>query len=196
MLFLGFQLAFFPMHIAGIYGMPRRVHTYPAHMGLEWPNLLSSLGSLVVALAVLLFVLNMVRSALGRRSAAANPWDGSSLEWATQCPPADYNFAHIPVVEGRAPWWGSRERLPVVHGLRVDDRELLLTTVMDAVPDVREPSAQPSPWPFISSVAISVMFIGSIFSPWAVVVGAIPATVAMTAWFWPKGPPQLEPTIS
>jgi cytochrome c oxidase subunit I len=196
MLFLGFQLAFFPMHVAGIYGMPRRVYTYPAGMGLEWPNLLSSLGSLVVALAVLLFVLNMVRSALGGRRAAANPWDGSSLEWATQSPPADYNFAHIPVVESRAPLWGSRDHLPVVHGLRVDDRELLLTTVMDAVPDVREPSAQPSPWPFISSVAISVMFIGSILSPWALVVGAIPATIAMAAWFWPKGPPELEPTIS
>ena len=195
MIVLGFQLAFFPMHIAGIYGMPRRVYTYPAGMGLEWPNLLSSIGSLVVATAVLLFVINLVRSSLAGRLAAPNPWGAASLEWATECPPEAYNFAHIPVVDSRAPLWDSPESLPVVHGLRVDDRELLLTTVMYAVSDLREPSAEPTPWPFISAVAISIMFIGSIFSPWALVFGAIPATIAMTAWFWPKSLPGLEPTI-
>jgi cytochrome c oxidase subunit 1 len=68
---------------------------------------------------------------------------------------------------------------------------------MDAVPDVREPSAEPSPWPLIAALAVTVMFISSIFSPWAVVVGAIPSTIALIAWFWPKSPvPDPEPTIS
>ena len=197
MIFLGFQIAFFPMHIAGINGMPRRVYTYPAGMGLELPNLLSSIGSMVVAAAVLLFVVNMVKSYRLGRKAEANPWGGSSLEWDTACPPERYNFAHIPMVESRTPLWDAGEKMPVVQGLRVEDREVLLTTVMSAEPDVREPSAEPSIWPFISAVAVSVMFICSIFSPWAVLFGAIPATIALIAWFWPKSPdPEPEPTIS
>jgi cytochrome c oxidase subunit I len=197
MIFLGFQLAFFPMHIAGLYGMPRRVYTYPAGMGLELPNLLSSIGSAVVALSVLLFVINMVKSALAGDRADSNPWDAPSLEWAAASPPPRYNFAHIPVVDSRTPLWDAGETISVVHGLRVDDRELLLTSVMSAEPDVREPSAEPSPWPLIAALALTVMFVGSIFSPWAVLFGAIPVSIALIAWFWPKSPtPHPEPTIA
>jgi cytochrome c oxidase subunit 1 len=197
MLFMGFQLTFFPMHISGLLGMPRRVYTYPAGMGLELPNLLSSIGGLVVSAAVLLFVINMIKSARAGLAAGANPWDGSSLEWATSSPPAPYNFAHLPIVESRSPLWDANGSLPVVHGLRVEDRELLLTTVLSATPDLREPSGEPSPWPFISAIAVTVMFVSSIFSPWAVVFGTIPIAIALTAWFWPKEPaPSAEPTIS
>ena len=197
MIFLGFQLAFFPMHFAGIQGMPRRVYTYPAGMGLELPNLLSSIGSAVVATAVLLFVINMVKSVLAGERAEPNPWGAASLEWATPSPPRPYNFPHIPIAESRAPLWDAGEHLPVVHGLRVEERELLLTSVLEARPDVREPSAEPTPWPLIAAAATTVMFVCSIFSPWAVVFGAVPATIALIAWFWPKSPtPTPEPTIS
>jgi cytochrome c oxidase subunit 1 len=197
MIFLGFQLAFFPMHMAGLNGMPRRVYTYPAGMGLELPNLLSSIGSTVVALAVLLFVINLAVSLRGGRKAAPNPWDAPTLEWATSSPPPRYNFPHIPVVDSRTPLWDAGDSMSVVHGLRVEDRELLLTTVMSARPDVREPGAKPSIWPFIATLATTCMFVSSIFSPWAVVVGAIPVVIALTAWFWPKSPaPEREPVIS
>ncbi|MFL6739390.1 MAG: cytochrome c oxidase subunit I [Sphingomicrobium sp.] len=197
MIFLGFQLTFFPMHLSGLIGMPRRVYTYPAGMGLELPNLLSTIGSLVVALAVLLFVVNMAISLLKGRGAGPNPWDAPSLEWAIQSPPPPHNFAHIPMVDSSTPLWDAGEKLPVVHGLRVEDRELLLTTVMSAVPDTREPSAEPSIWPLVSGIAVAVMFICSIFSPWAVLFGALPAMIALIAWFWPKSPiPDPEPTIS
>jgi cytochrome c oxidase subunit I len=186
MIFLGFQLAFFPMHIAGILGMPRRVYTYPAGLGLEIPNLLSTLGSLVVAAAVLLYVINMVLSLFRGRVAGPNPWDGATLEWATTSPPPPYNFEHTPVVESDTPLWDAREKLPVVTGLRVDDRELLLTSVVSAAPESREPIPEPTVWPFVAAVAIGVMFIASIFSPWAVLFGAIPATIALIAWFWPN----------
>jgi heme/copper-type cytochrome/quinol oxidase subunit 1 len=152
---------------------------------------------MVVVASVLLFVVNMVKSYRFGRKAEANPWAGSSLEWDTACPPERYNFAHVPVVESRTPLWDAGEKMPVTHGLRVEDREVLLTTVMSAEPDVREPSAEPSIWPFVSAAAVSVMFICSIFSPWAVLVGAVPATIALIAWFWPKSPePDAEPTIS
>jgi cytochrome c oxidase subunit 1 len=197
MIFLGFQLAFFPMHFAGIAGMPRRVYTYPAGMGLELPNLLSSIGSIVVSAAVLLFVINLVLSLRAGRWAQPNPWGAPSLEWAAPCPPPRYNFPHIPIIDSRTPLWDTGEKLPVVHGLRVEDRELLLTTVMSAKPDLREPSAEPSLWPFVGTLAVTAMFICSIFSPWAVVVGAVPVAIALTAWFWPKSAePEREPVIS
>ena len=192
LVFLGFQLAFFPMHISGLLGMPRRVYTYPAGMGLEIPNLLSSIGGGVVALGVLLFVTNLIVSLRAGITAEPNPWGAATLEWATTSPPPDYNFAHIPAVESRTPLWDSPDDLAVAHGLRVDERELLLTSVIDAIPDVREPSAAPSAWPFIAAVATSVAFIASIFSPWGLLFGMLPAGIALIAWFWPKTPPGVE----
>ena len=152
MIFLGFQLTFFPMHFAGMLGMPRRVYTYPAGLGLELPNLLSSIGAFVVAAAVLLFVINGVVSLYRGAIAAPNPWDAATLEWATTSPPPVYNFEHIPVVESRTPLWDQQGEFPVVTGLRVDDKEMLLTTVVAAVPDLREPCPKPSLWPFIAAM--------------------------------------------
>jgi cytochrome c oxidase subunit 1 len=186
MIFLGFQLAFFPMHFAGLLGMPRRVYTYPAGLALELPNLLSTIGAFVVAAAVLLFVINGFVSLYRGAIAPPNPWGAASLEWATSSPPPVYNFAHIPVAESRTPLWDNVAELPVVTGLRVDQKEILLTTVVAAAPDLREPVPAASLWPFIASVAVGILFVSSIFSPWAVVFGAIPAAIAITAWFWPK----------
>jgi cytochrome c oxidase subunit 1 len=197
LLFLGFQLTFFPMHWSGLLGMPRRVYTYPAGLGLELPNLLSSIGAFVVATSVLLFVVNGLVSLYRGAIAGPNPWGAPTLEWATSSPPPVYNFAHLPVVESNTPLWDSDGELPVVTGLRVDDKEMLLTTVVAAAPDLREPVPEPSLWPFISAVAIGIVFVSSIFSPWAIAVGAVPSAIALTAWFWPK---QLkrhpEPVIS
>jgi hypothetical protein len=125
-----------------------------------------------------------------RRAPAAgpNPWDAPGLEWATSSPPPPYNFPHVPVVSSRTPLWDDRAHLPVMQGLRVDDRELLLTSVIDARPDVREPSAVPSVWPFVAAVATTVVFVSSMFTPWAVVVGSVPLGAALIGWFWPKDP--------
>jgi len=194
--FVGFHTAFFPMHVTGILGMPRRVYTYPAGMGWDTLNLVSSIGAFLFAAAILLFVLNILWSLRRGRPAGPDPWAAPTLEWATSSPPAPYNFPHIPVVTGHAPLWDEPGDLPVMTGLRVDDRELLLTTVMDADPEGREASALPSIWPLIAAIATTILFIGSIFTPWAVVWGAIPAAAALIAWFWPKSgdvPP--EPVI-
>ncbi|MEA3036524.1 MAG: cytochrome c oxidase subunit [Sphingomonadales bacterium] len=195
MVFLGFQVAFFPMHVLGLMGMPRRVYTYPAGMGWDEMNFLSTIGAFIVAAAILLFLVNAVNSWFRGAIAGANPWDAPTLEWATSSPPPQYNFEHIPVVTSRTPLWDNRAALPVMTGLRVDDRELLLTTVMDAKPEGREPSPLPTVWPFAGAMATMCMFISSIFTPWAVVIGTFPIAAALIAWFWPKGPPSVEPVI-
>src|SRR5204863_516363 len=105
--FVGFQVAFFPMHFLGILGMPRRVYTYPAGLGWETLNLVSSIGAAAFALALLIFVLNAVLSLRRGAVAGANPWDAPGLEWAAASPPPPYNFPHIPVSTSRTPLWES-----------------------------------------------------------------------------------------
>jgi cytochrome c oxidase subunit 1 len=195
MVFLAFQVTFFPMHFLGILGMPRRVYTYPTNMGWDELNLLATIGSMVLGAGFLLFFVNALFSCFRGAIAGANPWDAGGLEWATSSPPPQYNFPHIPVVSSRTPLWDNRNHLPVMTGLRVDDRELLLTTVMEAKPDVRDPSAMPTPWPLWAALATTCLFISSIFSPWAVVIGAFPVAAALIGWFWPKTPPSAEPVI-
>jgi cytochrome c oxidase subunit I+III len=195
MAFISFQLTFFPMHISGLLGMPRRVYTYPSGMGWNDTNLLSTIGAFAFAAALGLFLVNVFLSMWRGRIAGANPWDAAGLEWAAASPPAPYNFAHIPVVTSRTPLWDHRGELPVMTGLRVDDRELLLTTVMDARPDLREASPLPSIWPLWAGLSTTCLFISSIFTPWAVAIGAFPVAAALIAWFWPKGPPAPEPVI-
>jgi cytochrome c oxidase subunit 1 len=166
--------------------MPRRVYTYPAGLGLEVPNLLSTIGAFVLAVGVVLFVVNGVVSLYRGVIAGPNPWGAASLEWATSSPPPVYNFAHIPVVESDTPLWDVEGELPVVTGLRVDHKEMLLTTVVAATPDTREPIPEASLWPFISACAVGIVFVASIFSPWAIAAGVVPCFIALTAWFWPK----------
>jgi cytochrome c oxidase subunit 1 len=196
-LFVGFEIAFMPMHWAGLMGMPRRVYTYPEGMGWELSNLISSVGAFVFAAGVVMFVANALMSMRRGTVAGPNPWDAPGLEWATSSPPPSYNFPHIPVSTSRTPLWDNRAELPVMTGLRVDDRELILTTVIDARPDIREPSPLPTIWPLVSALAVTVVFIASIFTPWAVVVGTVPLAAALTAWFWPKDAEvSPEPVIS
>jgi cytochrome c oxidase subunit 1 len=183
----GFNLAFFPMHLLGLWGMPRRVYTYPEGLGWGGTNLLVSTGALLFAASFAVLLWNVLRSLRDGALAGDNPWGASSLEWATASPPPPYNFARIPVVTHQEPLWAEREALPVATGLRVDMRELLSSTVAEARPETRESSPDPSVWPFLSAVAVAGLFIGSIFTPWAVVWGAGPVAVALIAWFWPKG---------
>ena len=186
LVFVGFHLTFFPMHLSGLLGMPRRVYTYPAGLGLEVPNLLSTLGAFILAAAVVLFVVNGLISLYRGVIAGPNPWGAASLEWATSSPPPVYNFEHSPVVESDTPLWDVEGELPVVTGLRVDEKEILLTTVVAAAPDLREPVPAASLWPLIGAMAVGIVFVASIFSPWALVFGLVPCGIAFAAWFWPK----------
>jgi cytochrome c oxidase subunit I+III len=188
MLFVGFNVTFFPMHFLGLQGMPRRVYTYPAEMGWTTLNLIASAGALLLVVGGALFLYNVFRS--NRRGAVAgdNPWNGDSLEWSVSSPPAVYNFLHIPVVEGRHALWDRSADAPVVTGLRSDCREVLVTDVMDGEPSNKYEYPEPSIWPFLSAVVTSAFFVTSIFTPWAVPIFALPLTVTLIGWFWPKAP--------
>jgi cytochrome c oxidase subunit I len=102
---LGFHLTFDFMHIPGILGMPRRIYTYEPGRGWDIWNLVVTIGTAVQAVAILIFVFNMLWSMFKGAPAGNDPWDAWSLEWSTTSPPPDYNFASIPVVESRRPLW-------------------------------------------------------------------------------------------
>src|SRR4051812_8896363 len=184
--FIGFNVTFFPMHHLGLYGMPRRVYTYAPNMGWNELNALASVGALAIAISMVLFLVNVIRSSRAGMPAGDNPWGASTLEWATASPPPVYNFARIPIVGGREPLWEAGGIQGRVDGLAIDPPENLVTRVLDAAPDHRLLYPRPSIWPFISAVATTVLFIGSIFNPWAIVWGSVPVAIALTAWFWPK----------
>ncbi|ESX93599.1 cytochrome c oxidase subunit I [Mesorhizobium sp. LNJC403B00] len=190
--FIGFNAAFFPMHLVGLWGMPRRVYTYPAELGWGNINLFISAGAVLFFLSFVLFTFNLVHGALKGALAGNNPWDAGTLEWATSSPPPSYNFARIPIVTHVEPLWAEREAPPVATGLRVDVRELLISTVAEAHPDIREKSATPSIWPLLAAIAVGGTFVYSIFTPWAIVWGAAPIAITLIGWFWPKDDPEDE----
>ncbi|MCS0613593.1 cytochrome c oxidase subunit I [Massilia kyonggiensis] len=184
--FIGFNVAFFPMHLLGLWGMPRRVYTYSAEMGWDGMNLLSSIGAAIIAASMLLFLVNVVRSLRRGAMAGRDPWGAGTLEWSVPSPPPMGNFDVIPVVHGRYPLWQPQREPTHVTGMSNDWREVLVTTVADAEPDHRLWMPSSSIWPFLSAVATTILFVGSIYTPWAVVWAAAPVAIGATLWFWPK----------
>jgi cytochrome c oxidase subunit I+III len=181
----GFNLGFFPMHFLGLLGMPRRVYTYPSGMGWEMLNQVATAGSVIAVAGGLLFVFNAVRSLWKGEPAGPDPWGGSTLEWAGLSPTPSYNLAYTPVVRSLTPMWEPGD-LPAYDGIAIERREVLVTSVTDATPLYRQKSTGPSIWPLVAALAVSAMFIGSIFTPWAVAIGAVPVAAALTGWFWPQ----------
>jgi cytochrome c oxidase subunit 1 len=184
--FIGFNVAFFPMHILGLHGMPRRIYTYAADTGWQDLNMLATLGALTIAASMLIFLGNVVWSLRRGAPAGNDPWLGSTLEWSTSSPPPAYNFSRLPVVASADPLWNESAPRSVVVGLPTAKRTTLVTTLNDARPDHIAVLPDSSIWPLVTSVAVTILFIGSIFTPWAVIWGSIPVTIAMIGWFWPK----------
>jgi cytochrome c oxidase subunit 1 len=187
LLLAGFNVAFFPMHELGLMGMPRRVYTYPAGLGWEGPNLVATIGAAVIALSMVLFVGNVVVSLRRGERAGDDPWHAPTLEWSTASPPPPYDFARLPVVASRDPLWSPPSTGPAyVTGLSTRSREGLVTTVLDAVPDVRYSYPSPSIWPLLAAIGVAVWLDWSIFSAWGFVLGLIPPAIAFIGWFWPR----------
>ncbi|GGA49562.1 cytochrome c oxidase subunit I [Pelagibacterium lentulum] len=102
LIFIGFNLTFFLMHLTGLMGMPRRIYTYPSAFGWDWLNLLSSVGGFLLTMGFALVATDMILQFNFGRQFGRNPWKAGSLEWAMPTKPTSYNFASLPEIDRRA----------------------------------------------------------------------------------------------
>ncbi|MBL0726568.1 cbb3-type cytochrome c oxidase subunit I [Piscinibacter sp. HJYY11] len=189
MVFGGFHLAFFPMHIAGLMGMPRRVYTYDAGLGWEWPNLLSTAGAAVLAAGVLMLTADVIRTVRRPPREHGNPWHAPTLEWI---PSETYATRSIAQVETRWPLWQqpglSQQVVAGQHwlpGTATGLRETLVTGARRA--DIRHLIVLPGPswWPVLGALGTAGFFL-LLTVKWVVTAfafGAV-AVVSVVAWMW------------
>jgi cytochrome c oxidase subunit I+III len=199
-MFIGMNLAFFPMHIAGILGMPRRIYTYPADAGWSTVNLLTTIGAFLFAIGVLLFIINWLVSLRSGTRAGPNPWNGGTLEWAVESPPPPYNFAVIPTVRSRDPLWeepnlAPAERSVVFEGPVLDHgRDTVATTALTADDPVVQRMPEDTLYPLCVAVEMLAIFYGLVFGlGWLVILGLATLIISLAGWLWPSDP--AEPVI-
>lgn len=201
LMFAGFNLAFFPMHIAGLAGMPRRISTYAESTGWTVWNALSTAGAAVLAAGVALFLLELVRTMLRPHRTQGNPWQAASLEWLPQ---GSHGARSIPQVEARDPLWkrpalaeevaAGRHWLP---GTALGGRETLMTTLVDA--DIGHLLRLPGDgWAHFVAAAGTAGFFLLLTVSWIVpaFACAVVAAGAIVAWLWELDRPPPQPTVT
>ncbi|HEU4827709.1 MAG TPA: cbb3-type cytochrome c oxidase subunit I, partial [Gemmatimonadales bacterium] len=147
LMFIGFNLTFFPMHFVGLHGMPRRVYTYPAGLGFETMNMIETAGSMVLGFSFLVFIYNIFVTSRKPADAPADPWNGATLEWAIPSPPQEFNFAEEPVVQSRDPLWEMKR----AQGGRLPEPERVSGA------GIHMPN--PSYWPILAALGVASVFI-------------------------------------
>jgi cytochrome c oxidase subunit I len=188
--FIGMNLTFFPMHFAGLYGMPRRIYTYEANQGWEQFNLMSTTGTAILMVGTLVFIVNFIRSLSNGRKAGNDPWGGGTLEWMIPSPPPEYNFAQIPHVTSRYPMWDHGVPAGVEHRDNTEAAAHLEIADGKTAKELGIPMPNPTIKPMFCAGGMVIMFSGLLFIhknnfPLALTVilgGALLMTLSLYAW--------------
>jgi len=175
LMLIGFNLTFFPMHLVGLHGMPRRVYTYQAGLGFEVYNQIETLGSFVLAISLLVFMYNILRTWRRGEAASADPWNGATLEWAIPSPPPAFNFAEVPHVEARDALWEMKRKA----GGRLPEPPRASGA------GIHMPG--PSWWPLWTATGILLFFVGflvmgKVGGPWVAVAGGLFTAFCIFRW--------------
>ncbi len=185
----GFNLAFFPMHLAGLVGMPRRIYTYPAGVGWTGLNATETVGTYVLAVGILLSIWNIVSALRGGAHAGRNPWNADSLEWDADSPPKVYGTERIPTTATRHPLWDDHDE----HDDPDDDRTLDYGRVtpslspLDGIPQAMATMADDTMTPLLLTLALCVVFSSLLFGwVWLLAVGVVACLAVVAAWLWPE----------
>jgi len=181
---VGFNLTFGPMHVLGLQGMSRRIDSYSPGFGFELWNMVSTIGSFLIALSIAIFVVNVIMSAMRARGQAPcgpDPWDARSLEWLTPNPTPVHNFDEVPVVESLDEFWHRK------YGTDDDGRVVRVATAEEVCEDgsavgVHLPS--PSFWPIVFASGLPFIALGLIFNLWLTVPGGLLVVMAIYAWIF------------
>jgi cytochrome c oxidase subunit I+III len=199
LIFVGTNLLFFPMHIVGLLGMPRRVYTYPGGMGWTAYNVAETVGGFLTLAGILVLFGNLVVSYRRGAPAGPDPWHGPTLEWSIPSPPPEFNFAVIPKVTSAYPNWDEADRAEDARRLAAGEgvldlgHEQMQSTPVDAYPDevVRMPHS--SPWPIVLALCLSGMFAVLTIEKYGVAsVFAVLVGLSLLAWHADE-PRTLEP---
>jgi cytochrome c oxidase subunit I+III len=192
-MFVGMNLTFFPMHISGLLGMPRRVWTYAEGYGLELYNLLSSIGAFTFAAGIGIVLLDLLLHFRPAGKVDTNPWNAGSLDWL---PMDNYAIRSIPFVTSREPLWDNPQLRKEVDagqhylpGLATGTRETIVTSAIDAQPQYLLRLPGPSWYPVLAGVGTAVFFL-SLTVKWMIpaLLGAGVAIVSILKWLWESDP--------
>jgi cytochrome c oxidase subunit 1/cytochrome c oxidase subunit I+III len=187
--FLGFNIGFFPMHILGLLGMPRRIFTYAPGLGYDGWNTVVTVGSFVLGIGILFSMINLILSLQKDPDAGRNPWNSDGLEWETESPPAPYGTLHIPLVVSRHPLWDDFEESSDPENDRVLDGGRLTptTTWLDAEPTGIATIPEESLTPLLMSLALFGFFAAMVLQMVWVAFGLIFLTFLIgCVWMWPR----------
>jgi cytochrome c oxidase subunit I+III len=187
--FVGTNLTFFPMHVAGLLGMPRRVYTYEDGLGWSGYNLVSSIGAIVLTAGLVLVFANLATSLFRGARVGPDPWGAPTLEWTTTSPPPPFNFPVIPTVTSAYPNWDRADREAdarrLAEGVLVleEGHETPATTVLDArLDDVLEMPPE-SPWPVVLTLCLVLLFVMLLTGHYALAGGfAALGLLTLAAW--------------
>ncbi|MCB2053928.1 MAG: cbb3-type cytochrome c oxidase subunit I [Geminicoccaceae bacterium] len=192
LLFVGFNVTFLPMHLSGLLGMPRRVFTYPADIGLDGLNMLSSAGAAIAALGFLVFAWDVLRPKGEADAAERNPWNAGTVEWQLEMPPAPWGARSVPKIESRYPLWDDADHLRnydegrfYLPDAEEMQRETIVTSVLDAEPIqcLRVPG--PAIVTIVAAFLLGAVFILATFELYAATIAAgIGALAAILYWTW------------
>ena len=187
-MFVGFNLAFFPMHMVGLLGMPRRVYTYPPGLGWEGLNATSTVGAMILGLGILVSCWNFLASSRRGVPAGRNPWRADTLEWALESPPAPYGTVHIPTVASLHPLWDDFDEELDPHNERVLDRGRLTvaSTWREAKPVGISKMPEDTSSPLLLAISLAVLFSGLVLPRLDIAsAGALATFAVMAVWLWP-----------
>ncbi|GAB7550846.1 cytochrome c oxidase subunit I [Novosphingobium sp. 11B] len=191
LIFVGANMCFFPMHLSGLEGMPRRVFTYPEELGLGGLNLASTIGSFVIAAGVAVIVLDLYRSPW-RQKAPRNPWAAGTLEWLAHPDDENWGIRSIPLIESRYPIWDQEDFVRKVDEGRYflpdaeeGRRETIVTSVLDARPVSVIRLGGPSWLPMLTAVALGGVFILTTYHfYWAALASGMLTLALVLTWLW------------
>ena len=169
LVFVGFNVTFFPMHFLGLEGMPRRTFTYDANMGWNTGNFWSTVGAFILAIGVAVYFLTMIYTYFRGARTTRDPWDARTLEWSLPNPPPEYNFRVLPTVHARDDWWYEKR-----HTQEIAREAAEHARAEDAHGGIHMPFQ--SIYPFCASVGILIGAIG--------VAVVDPANPAQYPGFW------------
>jgi cytochrome c oxidase subunit 1 len=192
---IGMNMTFGPMHMLGLQGQPRRMAVWTearageGFFNLGFWNRISSIGSLVLSLGVLLFIINIVYTHKSKKVAIAplDPWDGRTLEWMTDSPPKEHNFDSIPTINNLDEFFHRKyAQDATTHEItQVATAEEVLAE-MNAHPDEHIHMPSRSYWPILLALALPVIGYGLIYNRVILAVGV--AFVVLTMFGWAMEP--------